>query len=279
MRFSKTWGERKDIEPPSVAVLPELIQSLQQKRNWVASVPRNRFSLVNLKEVDPEAEEIVIESSGGLTISQNKMPLQITIEKYGASTPNDISSARIRSVRIEEQETILDDVRDNFAPSSFVEMSDDDKLKAPSYVQERSGVSVRETDEIRVSHATSRKVIYEVRSTDFDREGDTPIELFEPLQLPTLVERQNRLDLAYRGGAAARSALARDLRKTTRAPRVLVGEDAYAIAGVTDLNRVTPGEFSAGTRAEANDQLRRFVAQNPKLKDQLQVVAEYQLAS
>ncbi len=278
VRFSKTWGERKTISPPRVPILPELLQALEENRNWTAEIPRQRFPVVSLRELDPTVG-VVVESFGSLQISQNMLPLDLHIDRYGTSEPSDIARAAVRSVRLAGVDSAFDEVRDNFAPAAFVEMEDKDQLKAPSYVSERSGIRVRETDAIAVNYAFNKKVEHEVRTSDFDREGDEPRELFEPLRPGRAAELQTTFCLAAGGGAAARSPLAQELRAAKKQPMTQLSDEGFAIATVAGLARFPDTAFTVGTEAEANDQLRRLVAEHPELADDLQIVADYQLST
>lgn len=278
VRFSKTWGDRKDILPTKVPVLPEILSALEQNRNWTAELPHRRFMLVTLRELDSEADGIVLQSYGSLTVSQTILPLDMEINKFGNNLPSDIERARISRMRIEDDEVDIDDVRDSFAPSAFTEMKDEDKLKSSSYVKERSGVRVRETDRIYVNHAIGRKVEYEVRTSDFDRKSDTPYELFTPLRLNRITEDGRRFRLAALGGAVGRSDLARELRVKTTRRKVQLTSDLFSIAGMDNLKIFSDTTFTAGTEAEAHDHLKRIIKEKPDLEGKLQVTAEYQLA-
>ncbi|MCK5508268.1 MAG: hypothetical protein KAI50_07075 [Desulfobacterales bacterium] len=278
VRFSKTWGDRKDILPTKVPVLPEILSALEQNRNWTAELPHRSFMLVTLRELDSEADGIVLQSYGSLTVSQTILPLDMEINKFGNNVPSDIERARISRMKIEGDEVEIDDVRDSFAPSAFTEMKDEDKLKSSSYVKERSGVRVRETDRIYVNHAIGRKVEYEVRTSDFDRKSDVPYELFTPLRLNRITEDGERFRLAALGGAVGRSDLARELRIKTTRRKVQLTSDLFSIAGMDNLKIFSDTTFTAGTEAEAHDQLKRIIKEKPDLEGKLQVTAEYQLA-
>ncbi|MEM9921139.1 MAG: DUF6603 domain-containing protein [Bacteroidota bacterium] len=277
VRFSKTWGERKDISMPAIPVLPELLEALGQDRNWVGQVPSGRFVLVSLREVDSEVDGIVLQSFGSLKVSQTVLPLEMDIAKYGNNVPSDILRARINRLRIGGEDMELDEERDSFAPANFTDLDDQDKLKSPSYVKERSGVRVRATDEIKINYAIGREVTYEVRTSDFDRGGDQPYDIFQPLSLQPMGEKMDRFRREARGGAAGRSALSRELKLKKKVPKIQLGGEKFAIAGMENLSRFTSGDFSIGTKAEANDALRKIVRSDPTLKGKLQIVNDYQL--
>lgn len=278
VRFSKTWGERNDISMPSVPVLPELLKALGEDRNWVAQLPPRRFVLVSLREIDSDSAGVVLDSFGSLRISQTILPLEIDILRFGNNMPSDILKARISRIRISGEEMATDDERESFAPAAFTDLSDEDKLKAPSYVKERSGVRVRDTDQILVNYSMGRKVEYEVRTSDFDRQGDTPYELFQPLRLQPTGELEDLFRLAAKGGAAGRSVLARELKQQQSASKVQLSSEQFAIVGLSDLSRIEVAGFTSGTKTEANETLKKLLRQSPELKGKLQIVSEYELA-
>lgn len=278
VKFSKTWGERKEISLPTIPVLPELIKAFDQDRNWVAQLPPKRFVLVSLRELNSEEEGIVLQSFGSLSVSQSVLPLELDINKIGENTPSDILNARVKRIRINGEEVETEDERESFAPASFVDMNDQDKLKSPSYVKEKSGARIKGTDQIKVNYGLSRKVEYEVRTSDYDRDDDKPYELFQPLRLKTMGELEDRFRLGVKGGATGKSVLSRELKRKSITGKVKLGDEKFAIAGLGNLSRFNTGTFVSGTNAEADKALKNILKTNPEMKGKLQIVKEYQVA-
>ena len=278
VKFSKTWGERKDISLPTIPVLPELIKALNQDRNWIAQLPPKRFVLVSLRELNSEEEGVVLQSIGSLVISQTVLPLELDIIKFGNNVPSDILNARVKRIKINGEEMATDDERESFAPAFFMDLSDQDKLKSPSYVEEKGGVRIKETDQIKINYGLGRKVEYEVRTSDYDRSAGQAYELFQPLRLNTMSELEDRFRLETKGGAAGRSGLANELRKKTTTVKVKLGSEKFVIAGINNLSRFETGAFTSGTNADADNALKNILKKNPEMKGKLQIVKEYQLA-
>ena len=281
VRFNKTWGDTQEVIAPAIAALGRVISALEEDSNWAGELPANRFLLVSLRNIKLAKGEVLLQSAGSLSIRQNVLPLDLQVSRLGNNKLSDIQHVRIKEVRLENEVQEVDEVKDYFAPASYKDMEDDDKLKSPSYVQEKSGVKVKATDAIRTQYALGRVVEYEVRSSDYNSETDVLYELFEPTRLGRFRDSRQLFNRHAKGGAVGKSALSRETqlqRSGKSGISVGIAEDAFTIVSNVDLSRITANGFTAGSKAEADDALKQLLQQQPKLRDQLQVVPEYELA-
>lgn len=289
VKFSKTWGEKKDTALPPAPVMPKVMEAFQQDRNWQGALPSRSFLLVSLKKKEEGAseaeEQLILQTFSSLTIKQNIIPLDIVLTKFGDFRPQDVNKIRINELLIGDESIDFDYVKDSFAPSTYKEMSNDDKLKAPSYQEEKSGIVARGTDELKGNYAINREVRYEVRSSDHNPHTDLSYYLVEPMvyldnnSRPLFGASQSNFIALAENGAVGRSALGR--QATTDQFRlegaaIQLQEEQYTIVNNADLARHT-GSFTSGTQAEATDALNQIINDNPEMGSQLSILPEYEL--
>lgn len=279
VKFSKTWGERREDILPGIPVLPKLLEALEQPRNWVGDLPSNKFLLTSMKKIDLEKGQILMHAAGTLTIRQTIMPLGMEISKFGNYTPVDIKSAFINNINIDGKDSSFKDVKDGFAPAEFKEMEDQDKLTAPSYKDEVSGAKITATESLHLNYGINRIVNYEVRVSDYDRESEQPYALYNPLRKDILIDRQSLFRKMTKGGAVGKSELSQELKKQRFRNKKAVNlqPENYVITNVADLSLFDAIDFNGGTKAEADDHLKKAIRNNPSLKDKIQVVNEFEL--
>ena len=281
--FRIQWGEERQEALPDIQVLPRLLDALQQDRNWQVEIPSNRFDLVSLRELKLPEGIILLQSFGSLSIRQNILPLDLDITRFGDNNPQDIKRASLAAVRIENTDVVADAVQDSFAPANFKTMSDDDKLKSPSYAPQNSGIRVRETDEIRANYALNRRVEYEVHTSDYDDEAGTPLVLFKPLRLGKMTYRADWFGKMALGGAVGKSALSQEnkvKRSAATSPQAEKVDTApqFAIMNAETMTAFAHAEFSGGDKAQADEVLTAILSANPNLKGKLRVAEAYQMA-
>lgn len=287
VKFSKTWGEKKDTALPPAPVLPKVIEALQQDKNWQGQLPSRRFLLVSLKkeEAGVESTGLLLQSFSSLSIRQNVIPLDIVLTKFGNFRPQDVKKIRITELLIGSESIPFDYIKESFAPSIYKEMSDDDKLKAPSYQNEKSGILAKGTDELKGNYAINREVRYEVRSSDYDSNADFSYLLAEPmiymnnLDRPYFTAVQSNFVAMAENGAIGRSALGRQMsteRFRLDGVSTQLEEELFTIVNEANLVRHGSG-IVRGTQAEVTDALAQIVDQNPNLASQLRIIPEYEL--
>ncbi|MBT8185291.1 MAG: hypothetical protein KJN76_10655, partial [Eudoraea sp.] len=148
VRFNKNWGDEADGIETSVSLLQQVVKEMDDDGSWTSELPVRRYMLVSIKERESEVPVLRLSPMGSLQIRQKIMPLGITISRYGQYMVQDINKAIVREVRIAGEPLGFDDVKDSFAPSNYKEMEDDDKLKSPSFVKEKSGITISDTNSL-----------------------------------------------------------------------------------------------------------------------------------
>jgi hypothetical protein len=272
VHFNVTWGDADQVVLPGIAVLPKILEALGRDHNWTAKLPANRTHLVSLAKITPVPGQIVIQPFGAVKVSQVIMPLGLVIDKFGNNSPSDIKMADISAFRLGGIETILSDEDESFAPSAFKNMTDDDKLKSPSYTKEKGGTRASDTDTLFVDYAWDRDVAYDVIISDFD-----------PFPRPFTFDFEFKwFKLMMRGGAIGRSELSiQNSQKNFRLNNaaVNIGEEQFVLINNATLAQHSPDVFAGGSHAQANDAFDALIKQNPSLKGKVSIASAYQLSN
>ena len=268
IRFNVTWGDAQEVIEPGIAVLPKLLEAMNTDANWTTELPSNRFNLVTLANIQAQTGQIVMQAFGAMKISQTIMPLNIEINKFGNSPLADIKFANVSAFRLGSSDMLLNEVKEVFAPSVFKEMSDDDKLKSPSYTQEKGGAKIADTNVLFVDYGFNRDVIYEVKISDFDPFPDP-----QPFEI-----NMDMFKLMAKGGAIANSPLSKEntqKRFVLNNAAVDIAEEQFVIVNNATLTQHGANEFAGGSQAQANDALQFILAAQPALAGKISIASAY----
>jgi hypothetical protein len=142
VRFDRTLvGGATPSDAPTIDALGELMRELGDGNNWRAQSPGEAGQLVSVRaDVRPG---VLLHPMGALTVRQGVVPLNLTrdIDRVGAATPSGVRRFAVTKVKLGDDELARDDIRDLFAPAQFFDMTDDDKLAAPSFEEMDAGVT------------------------------------------------------------------------------------------------------------------------------------------
>lgn len=268
--FNVTWGEEQHVIEPPIAVLPKLMEALTLNKNWAAELPAGKSNLVTLKSLEGLEDELIIQPFGTLKISQLVMPLGFELDKFGNNSLGDIKKADITGFKLGGQSMDLSEAPESFAPSQFKGMSDDDKLKSPSYTRNKGGVSITGDGDLVADYGWNREVKYEVKVSDMD-------------PFPETQEFKVKLDhfrKMARGGAVRRSEMSienRNRSKLLKNGAVKMGDDKFVMVNHADRSVIDTTSFLGGSKGEAEDQLKSYLKKHPSMKGKVSVVPEYEL--
>ncbi len=142
VRFDKTLvaGDPPPRLPP-VDVKERLIAALREPRNWSGQLGDGARRIVSIRERQT-ADAIALHPLGRVSVTQTVVPLDLRIARFGNATPAGERVFRISSVSVSGTAVGFEQVKDFFAPSQFLELSDEEKLSAPSFESMNAGVTV-----------------------------------------------------------------------------------------------------------------------------------------
>lgn len=269
VRLNVTWGESQNVIEPSIPVLPRIMEALSLDANWSAELPPNRANLVTPGKITPEPGEIILLPFGSLKVSQTILPLQMEIQRFGNHKPQDIKQADITAFTLGGAAMALQEVKESFVPSAFKNLADKDKLKSPSYTQEKGGVKAVDTSaRLSMNYGINREVLYEVKVSDIDRyDGDDFLIDTAMFKLMAL------------GGDVSKSSLSREnkAKQFKAANAADLFEEKYVLVDNATLTQYAPLDFNGGTRAAADDALNALLHADPALKGRVSVAPVYDL--
>jgi Family of unknown function (DUF6603) len=126
--------------PAPIVVMDRLQAALRDPANWSGQLAESRRRLVTIS--DSAASGVVgLHPLAQLAVKQKVVPLEVEIAKFGDAKPADANRFNITGFSVNESSVHFDRVRDFFAPAQFLNLSDDEKLTAPSFEPMVAGVS------------------------------------------------------------------------------------------------------------------------------------------
>ena len=276
VKFDKTWGEKRENSLPATSVLPLLLKELNKNNNWDSKPAHSFTQLVTLADYEGEDAVVLVKPHGSLLIDQSVVPLNLSLERFGNYRPDDIAKVRIKEIEINEEilspsEYIT--VKNSFAPAAYKEMEDEDKLSAPSYEKNNSGIQVKATDEIDFDYGINRLVEYETILSDFEL-PDTEVE-----RLGLRSVHPGFFKGFVSGGDVGRSPLSQLIKNNrTKANKTMsLATEQYAVVSSSDLSNVHVDNHLFNSKAEADEFLKEMVKADPRKKGKIQLSPAYQL--
>jgi len=97
--------------------------------------------VLTLREIRPGKGELLAHPFGTLTVSQRVVPFGVGIERFGTSrlAAGSDSVFTVTKLRVDATTPESSPVEDQFAPAQFQDLTDEQKLSAPSFRRHESG--------------------------------------------------------------------------------------------------------------------------------------------
>jgi hypothetical protein len=239
VRFDKTLVDGEGPPPPpAIDVLAQLMAALVSPASWTAErAAQGQGQGVALKAL-PASTGLVLEPLGRLVVQQQVVPLNTgrDVEIFGGAP---VSGARRfhLTATLNGASQHADSVRDQFAPAQFFELSDDEKLAAPSFETMDAGlVFGDQAVSFDAGQIVAAPLQYEQIVVDDLAAPPPPPAQAPPRQTFTL--RADRLLALSDSGAAARAPLRSVGRARFRAadgsPAATLQPPAWRIVSLTD---------------------------------------------
>jgi hypothetical protein len=263
-----TWGVSDPVTLPTVAVLPDLEKALADPQNWSTQMPSDAAPSVSLTPRAPGDKTLVVHPLGTLQVREKVVPLDQVITKYGNARPSDGTYFSISNVEIGTTSEATMVLNDNFAIGQFTDLTDDQKLTAPSYQPMHCG------DQIGSSNAVySRDVPCIVGYQDGYVDNDNiPLRFGNFALLPLDVHlAYSRLGAGFVNAPRTKGVRAFTAPGTTSA--VTVTDLQYVIASTTDLSVRGDILGNPATHYEASTTLQAHLEANPADRGTLQILS------
>jgi hypothetical protein len=266
-------GDRPPALEP-VAVTPRLIAALRDARNWSGQLAEKQRRMVTLRE--PSVPDMItLHPLGRLSVKQTVVPLNLDISRFGSATPADAHRFEVNSNALSLSGKVVpfDRVEDFFAPSQFLNLTDDEKLAAPSFEPLMAGLSVSADTFLFTSNP-------EDIVTDDELRIETIIVDSEFSQLhppPPAALRPETLNMQVLLGAASRADVRRSGTERYRpsGPKHVNTSWGWSVASRADGSPQAAPGVEAGkvtSYAESFQALQRLKQQNPNRAKSLMLV-------
>jgi hypothetical protein len=248
--FEKRFGEEALDSAPLASLVPVVTEELERAANWQAVLPSWAAGSLTLFEITAAEGRVVIDAGGALTLSQRVLPLEVQITRFGTAKPGDASRFEVPRLWLGTtpetpgaQPAATETVTEPFSPAAFQEMSEADKLKAPSFERRTSGVRVSAGANLSATYAKVRPSRYDLIVCD---SADPSDEIRTPAKdVPAAHQPSPAVFTALaKGGAAGRSSAGRDRRWADQADTVVAASaptDLFAVVRVADLAPLATG--------------------------------------
>ncbi|MFF0477576.1 DUF6603 domain-containing protein [Streptomyces sp. NPDC004284] len=269
--FDRTFGGHTAPAalPAAVNVAAKVEEALADPRNWTAQLTGAGRTVVTLREI-PDAEgRLIVHPLGGLSFTQRIAPLGVTLTRYGTSPVEGQHRLDL------EPELTVDDAdpttaavtvrltptREYFAPAQFLDLTDEQKVAAPSFDLLTAGATAegatgraRELAGVFASTVDYEEIVQDGAHRVTDTTG-TPAAF-------------GAAGLRTAAGPAARAATRRTGRQRfTAAPRDLgVRDTRWTVAGAPEEPGLRRAATPAGTTwTEAAEHRRDLAAEGLRL--------------
>ena len=274
--FDARFGE--EVLAPLLLANPwdELQREIEDPRNWSPTPPQGASRVVTLTAPENNPS-VLIDPLGGLKLRQKAVPLNRKLTKYGESkldVPVRFDVDGVSTLWGKAEYNL--DAREHFAPAAITwGMTDAEKLSLPSFELMDAGFTL-ETDKMDYGDLQrGRDLTYETKIVDKAESTLRPAGEYRPA-------------LALQMATLGRGAAALSLLKTTglngfapppdAPPRVKLEEERYVIVSTDQQLRTSLSGLSEEmSKTVAYQALSDYVRENPRARDQLQVMAAHEV--
>lgn len=248
-----SWGSAQSLPPPTVSAVSTL-QNALTTATLSPAVPANLMSSVRRRALDDGAA-VPLDPRGGASVSQNRVPLDIRLDKIGEAV---VSGARTVGVSLSRNGATIaspETIQQDFVHGHFFTTTEAERLRATAYDRLKSGVVLGQAN--LVTNAGKRAdgdydyEVIEIPLVD-DRDDAGILPLAARLKLSD--KMRNRVQIAERMGPIAQ-ALELQGRVPVLDPIIALDPDYVSAAAVTDsivTNAATATVDHTTSFAEAN---------------------------
>lgn len=144
--FDETFGDKIAASEERAPVRAPLIAALEDPGNW-GPAPGG-FDSLRLRDLPPgsvDAARIVVAPGDRLVFRQRVAPLTVKLEQMGAVEPQERGPFAVQVLKLGARAPdpgAVADVDELFAPAAYFDMTDADRLNAPSFEPMTAGVAV-----------------------------------------------------------------------------------------------------------------------------------------
>ena len=270
-----TWGNSQPAALPQKSVWADLGPALADPSNWSASLPGGMTPAVSVTAPKPSNNSVYVHPSGTLTVREKVVPLDAVIALYNNDTPSDGDKFSIKNdVTVNGSAEQSQSIQDKFAAAQFFNLSDADKLSAPSFEPYDAGVTIT-FPAVTSGGDVPRTVKYrEFYIDDFlapARLSSLPYSM--PNNIQTALTRQG----ASYVSAVKNTGFAK-YRNAGGGPAISTKAPSYVVAGVQDLS--VRGDIAPATGSnyfQTRAALAAYTSAHPGEAGDLRILATHEV--
>lgn len=139
--FDETFGDKIAASSERAPVAAPLRAALAEPRNWGAQP--GGFTSLRLRDLSAnDSGPIVVAPDARVGFSQRVAPLGLKLEQMGPAEPQEPGPFEVQVLAVATQKpATLSALTELFAPAAFLDLSDEEKLTAPSFEPMKAGVA------------------------------------------------------------------------------------------------------------------------------------------
>lgn len=249
---------KKTVIQATANVFEQVVAQFEQEYSWMmvlqdSSAPQ--VSIADMSDQPSESSPLLLHPTGGLEIKQGVAPLGVKLASFGnarieAQTPDNIWVA---GIKIQGDTVPFTHAEDKFAPGQFFTLSEQEKLKSPSFSNYRAGIRVGSTGKIDTSCIRERSATHETKIID------------RSFDYPTRHDNINtaHFDMSLQGNATAVSGISsgRNTQKSSLDPAegVKIEQEKYHVVFTDTFSDANSG-LTFGSFQAAEDSLTTLLA-------------------
>jgi hypothetical protein len=264
--FDETWAEfEAQVAAADYDVLGKVRESVTQQAAWGSVLPAATESLVTFRSVQRSA--LAVHPLGRLAIRQAAVPLGVTVARVGTARPaGGPTAAYLGPVTLSTGGSPTQaPVTGQFARAQYFELTDDEKLSAPSFEPLQAGIELA-SETVRPGLARRTDVEYE-----------TILVGVEAPQPPSGLDLSH-LTWVVASGAVGRSGLHDSQVHAGPAQSVRLAPSTSVVVDTATMQPATDVLAAAATRTIAEQALASVAAADPGRASRLQVVGAHEVA-
>jgi hypothetical protein len=264
--FDETWAEfQAEAAAAFYDVLGKVREAVTEQAAWGSVLPAATESLVTLRSV--QRTGLAVHPLGSLTIRQAAVPLGVTVARVGTARPaGGPTAAYLGPMTLTTGINLTQaPVTGQFARAQYFDLSDDEKLSAPSYEALQAGIELA-SETVRPGPARQTDVKYE-----------TILVGAEAPQPPSGLDLSH-LAWVVASGAVGRSGLHDSQVNAGPDQSVRIGPGASVVVDTATMRPAADVLAAPASRTIAEQALASVAAADPARGRGLQVVGAHEVA-
>ena len=266
-----TFGGSDAPALPDVDVAAKFREQLNAVKNWTAPLPDQSQMLVVLRlRLAAGKDEVLAHPAATIEFNQNTVPLKQTIQRFFAGKPARENVFDITGISAGGP-LAKDHVSSEFAPAQYFDLSNDEKMSAPSFKAMESGIRANGAALVRLGALAPRNYKYRDIPVDSAAEEFPFTEEFARVKSPGAVAFAG-----LAGSAVARSGLFRErINARPTGDEIKLNPGGYRVVDAATMQPAVA--ITLDNHIAAKQTLGKMLAANPSLSGKLIVISEHEM--